>query len=766
MLLKVIKRDGTEENFIPNKINKWAEWASSTVKENINWSSIVIETFKELDDKINTQDLQLKLIQKCIEKKTWSYNIMAGNLYIAYLYKDMYGFEIPKLHTLHEKLFNLGLMKKLNYTLDEYFLINQFISHPKDFEYTHFQIKQIVKKYSIQNKIENISYETPQFVFMRMAMALAEDIQENKIDYVKKFYQYFSNLVINAPTPNYTNLGTNNNGYQSCCLYSVDDNAESLAIGDHIAYTMTYMSAGIGSHLNTRSIEDPVRGGLIEHQGKLPYFRSLAGAVKANLQGGRGGACTTYYTCFDPEVNIITMLQNPRTVKEKQNRNIHFALITNTFFAKKVIYNKNIFTFNIFTAPDLTNLFYSNKLEEFEELYRQYEENPNFKKNYISARSIIIKALQQSLEVGTLYLLNIDEVNNHTPFKETIYSSNLCLEICEPTKPYSNMMDLYNELSEDSEVATCNLAAININMIKTDKEYEEAMYYALLMIDKTIHKTQYKLPHIGYTAKNRLNAGVGIIGLAYYLAKLNLKYDTPEGLREIHRVAERHMYFAIKASLRLGKELGNAPWIHKTKWVDGWLPIDTYKKTVDEIIPNELVYDWETLRQEVINNKGIRNSTLVAHMPTESSSKACGVPNGLYPIRDLSLKKSDLKNVIDWVATESDTLKDNYQIAWTIDNIDLIKCYSVIQKFTDQAISADLYKDRITHPNVSTEELLKEYLTMVKYGLKSRYYYNSLVSAPTSFLILNNENEEVDNKSYIKENSSADLGCESGACTL
>jgi ribonucleoside-diphosphate reductase alpha chain len=261
-----------------------------------------------------------------------------------------------------------------------------------------------------------------------MAMALAEDEPKDaRLRHAVNWYNHFSFNRINAPTPNYVNLGTTHNGYASCCLYAVDDNAQSLAIGDHIAYTMTYMSAGIGGIINTRSLGDSVRNGTITHMGKLPYYRSLAGAVKANLQGGRGGACTTYFSCFDPEVLTIINLQNPRSTRDKQNRDIHFAIMFNRFFAVKVMKNEDIFTFNIKTAPDLMDAFFDGDNQKFETIYNAYENNPEFKKNYISARKILLAAGQQSFDVGTLYYFIIDEANRHTPFKDAIHSSNLCV---------------------------------------------------------------------------------------------------------------------------------------------------------------------------------------------------------------------------------------------------------------------------------------------------------------------------------------------------
>lgn len=809
---------------------------------------------------------------------------------------------------------------------------------------------------------------------------------------------------------------------------------------------------------------------------KIPYYRSLAGAVRANLQGGRGGACTTYYSVFDPEAIVIANLQNPRATDDKKNRDIHFAMMGNRLFGKKIAKNEDIFQFTSFSAPDLMEAFFSGDQDRFEQLYESYEASPLFPKTYINARTFLVHATQQSYEVGTHYFALIDEINRHTPFREPIHSSNLCvapdtpiltkeygyrpisllhgqavhvwngdawskttiiktginqpvvevrttdgtlrvtlyhkwpvavvdaygvqiaeiekrthelfagnklvrydlaiadhgtsilsdaypedfipdttytlgsrinwlgklmdrsgicaadgsnleiqflsqdegmlntlrlvlqelgvrsfvveaeyadsldatpwyllsipnnslvklkalglvlthidlsglsedlladdphpeilsvtdynqyvdtycfnepihhrgmfagvlscncLEVTQPTAPYYQMTDLYSafdtgvmevvdtentvhsfkysqkvvtdrgetfagDLKVDDvlhfnlrldvsskkvshikkilqrkispEVSLCSLAGIVEPNIHSDAEYQSAAYYALKMIDKCIHRSDYILPHVGYTAKNRLNAGVGLVGVAYSMAKMNLKYDSIDGLYALHRIAERHSYFMIRASLQLGIEKGNAPWMHKTKWPAGWLPIDTYKRTVDKIVTHNLRYDWETLRQEIIANKGIRNSSIVSHMPTESSSKAAGVPNSIYPVRELSMKKTDLSNALDWCAPDNDILADAYQSAWDIRTRDLIKVYAVFQKFADQAISADFYKDRSKDINLSSQEMIEEYLDMIRYGMKTRYYQNTRTSS------IGKDHESIGQK-----------GCGAGGCTL
>ena len=730
MIEIIIKRDGRKEDFSPSKINKWGEWASKSLGTKVDWSSVVLYTVSTLPKETTSFLLQERLIKTCLEYNSWSYNRMAGRLYAALIYKTIFNGQLPTVQELHRKLQSIGMMEYMDYNDDEYAFVEKLIDHSKDMKSAHYELKQIREKYSIKNRVTGEEFESQQFVYMRMAMALASDQPKHRrMNDLVAWYELFSDKILNAPTPNYTNLGTHHRGYASCCLYTVNDNAQSIGIGDHIAYTMTYMSAGIGAHHQIRSVGDPVRGGVIKHLGKLGYYRSLVGAVKANLQNGRGGAAATFYNMFDPEVDVITRLKNPMTTEDKKIRGMDYSAGSNKFFARKAARNEEVFLFNCFTAPDLYDAMYSSDVESFAKLYDKYDQDPDFKKTYVNARENILTVLNEGYETGRTYLHWMDEINTHTPFKDKIYQSNLCSEIVLPTKGYNNMADLYSlEDHGRGEIALCSLAGIIVGNIKDDAQYEKACYYALLMIDKCIHKSHYELPHLGVTAKNRLNAGVGIVGLAHHLAKKGLKYSTSDGKQEIHNVAEKHAYYLIKSSLKLGQELGNAKWMNKTKWPEGWLPIDTYNKNVDSIVLNVTNYDWESLRRDIITNGGIRHSSVIAHMPVESSSKASATTNSLYPIRELSMLKSDNTTIINWCAPDGEKLQNKYELAWNVPTKDMIDCYAIVQKFTDQAISADLYRKIVGDEVVTSKEMLGDYFYMTKMGLKTRYYQNSKTS--------------------------------------
>ncbi|MBP7709857.1 MAG: ribonucleoside-diphosphate reductase subunit alpha [Rickettsiales bacterium] len=749
MIKYTIKRNGQREEFDPNKINGWGIWASQALGSEVAWSEIVLHVFSIMPEEVTTEQLQNALIKACIDKRTWKYSCMAGRLYAALAYKQLYGKNnIPTVEQLHQRMFEAGLMVKLNYSKEDYAYVQSIINHDLDFKSTQYELQQLRYKYALRNKKTGQEFETPQFVYMRMAMALAEEEPgETRLQDVTKWYEHFSHKRINPPTPNFTNLGTNLRGYASCCLYTVDDNVHSLATGDHIAYIMTAMSAGIGAHMKTRSIGDHVRQGLIEHQGKLPYYKSLVGAIGANLQNGRGGAATVHYTCFDPEVEVIHKLKNPMTPANKQVRGCDYSFGSNKFFARKVARNEDIALFSYVDVPELYESQYDKDQNLFEKLYNKFLESDK-PKTMVSARKLLINVSNEAYETGRHYIHLMDSINKHTPFKEKIYSSNLCQEICEPTKPYKNVAQLYEAWNEDhGEIALCNLAGIIVSNIENDEQYADVAYYALKMIDKTISLTKYTFKSLEDTSKARMNAGVGVLGLAHLMAKKDLKYSSQAGKNFIHELFETHYWHLLNASLCLGKELGNAKWMDKTLWPEGWLPLDTYEKNVDELVTTNNKRDWESLRKQIIANKGIRNSVLTAHMPGESSTIAAGTTNSVYPIRDFDLIKTSETMSIDYVVPDSVELRNQYELAWNIPTQDMIDCYAIMQKWTDQAISADLWRKVQGDEKVGTKEMIDIYLRIVKYGMKTRYYLNSLTAKGIDL-------------------NSSEKGCESGVCSL
>lgn len=763
MIKTIIKRNKQKEPFSAEKLNGWGIWAAGNLGKYVNWSEVILETVAKLPQEISAVDLQNSLIDTCLYKKSWSYNRMAGRLYAAKIVKDAYGTDVhPHIKDVHKKMVKDkimfdGFMKA--YSDDEYEQINAMLNHQKDFDYAYYQIQQCLNKYALKNrKIKSKIYETPQYVYMRVAMRLAQN-KQNRIERIKDFYYFFSNGIINIPTPYFTNSGTSKNGFNSCCVYKTKDTVQSLAAGDHIAYTMTYSSAGIGSLIETRSLGDEVRGGIILHQGKLPYYRALVGAIKANLQNGRGGAATSTYYCYDPEVFEIQKLKNPLTPAAKQIRGCDYSLAFNKFFAIKAAKNEDVALFSIKNAPEIYEAMVNKDPDSFEAIYNKAVSEKRYH-SFANAREILLGALIEAVDTGRHYYTNLTEMNLHTPFKDPIYQSNLCQEIGIPSDGYDSVKDLYDETSVSGEVGLCSLAGIVVSNVKDDKEYAKAAYYSLLMIHTAIHESEHEFPQVAYTAKARNSAGVGILGLAHYMAKNKLSFMSQEGRNEIHKIAERHYYHLVNASLELSKEFGIAKWMHKTKWPEGWLPIDTYNKNIDSIVTVDNQYDWEDLRQKIIANGGIHNSVLVAHMPAESSSLSSGTTNGVYPIRMLNMVKTNDSDVLTYSVPDSEKLEKYYELAYNMPTVNMKMVYGILQKYTDQAISADDWKSVKGDAKISSVELLQDFFDSLKYGNKTRYYINF----ETSKAIDLNATENMEDSETIIEEDSSDEYCES--CTL
>jgi ribonucleoside-diphosphate reductase alpha chain len=794
MLKTIIKRDGSTEEFDPSKLNRWAQWASEQTGIDIEWSEMVLDTVGSIkSETIGSQELQKALIDRLIAEDTFSSLKMAGMLFGPLLQKKIYPQGIPTVQQLHNKLVNNGLMQAMGYSDTDYEQIQTFIDHTRDFNSQYIELDYTNHKYALKDVKTKQVFETMQFVYMRMAMRISE--MENldvRLHYVKDYYDYLSNKKISFPTPDFNNLGTPLNGYASCCVTKTGDDRFSLAVNEHILNVMTTQSAGIGTYVQTRSIGDDIKNGKMIHRGRIPYLRTIQSIVHENTQGSRGGAATAYYDCFDPEVERIQLLKHPLTSPEERVDGINYAMNYNKFFARKVALNEDFMLFNVYNAPDLVKAFYSSNAGLFERLYNKYENDPGFIKKYKKAREIFVNASTQSFETGVHFECNIQEMNTHTPFKDTIHSSNLCMEIGLSTEEYKSMQDMYSStdvskvvvkvmqecsvvdlvltyggnefitvLRDDNPVKTygsdlqigdklsgpkgsgtiteiienynpeiglCSLGGVVISNIKSPEEYKKACFLLLRKIDRTIHMSDYPLPHLEVTAKARMSAGVGIMGLATVLAKEKVSISTKQGKQRLHEIFENHAYCLIESSLELSKEFGVAPWMHRTKWVDGWTPMATYNKNVDKIQDFEYRFDWQDLSNRIKANGGIRNTVTTAFMPGESSSKAAGVTNSINFIKGKNLDKSDEEKTSPFSAPYSDNPEYVYEIAYDIPSKDIDEMYAIAQKFTDQTISADHYKKLNKGATVTTEEMIEGFLNRVKLGHKTKYYQNSLIS--------------------------------------
>jgi ribonucleoside-diphosphate reductase alpha subunit len=725
MITNIKKRSGEIVEFDAAKLNLWAEWAAGF---GVEWGSVVLGATRKCFDGCTSDDLQTALISECVDRETIPHLRMAGRLFMGVMYKKAFGSwkSIPTLTNMYHKMSALGLWADMDYTDPELEYLNSFMNHDLDLQATYSESKQIMDKYAITDRVGRIFYETPQFVYMRMALGNMENMpKDRRLNDVATLYSYLSQKKINAPTPFMINLGTPKKQYASCCVSTTLDTAPSLAVQDHIAYLMTCASAGIGSHIKSRSKGDKVRGGLVQHMGKLPYYKVQQAVVAANLQSSRGGANTMHFNVMDPELLDLLALKNVQTVEQKRIKDIDYSVGYNAEFARRVAKNEKWMLVSYGDSRELYESMYSGDQTEFVRLYSEVEFDDNIHKQFVNARDIALKMLTEGVETGRVYLHRTDEMNRHTPFKDKIYSSNLCQEVGLPTEGYPSVVELYKD-DGIGEIGLCSLAAIIAGNVKAS-EHEDVAYYAVLMIDNVIDIMEYPFPNLATSARARRSIGVGITNLAYDLAKNGFKYSSIEGKQYIHRLAEMHSFFLHKASLRLAKERGVCDWIGKTKYPDGWLPIDTANSFIDEVVKQPLMQDWETLREEIIAVGGLRNSVLEAYMPCESSSGSSNTTNGPYPIRAFKVVKTSGKHKNLFIAPELDNLKDHYELAWDIPTVDLLDVYGIIQKFTGQGISADLYikYDKDGDRKVGAKELLTQFLYMTKIGMKSRYYINS-----------------------------------------
>lgn len=723
MISKIKKRDGTVVDFNVNKLTHWAKWAGVV---GADWFSIAADAYKKCPENTTTVELHKAMIDACLDKEDTPHLLMAGRLLIGQIYKESFGGhdKIPTLQQLYVDMVMQGLWEDMTYSEAELAELDKTINHKLDLRSPHSVINQIVTKYAITDVETGKVLETPQFVWMRMALGVCKDEPiETRIQSVKEYYKDFSTGKINAPTPNIKNLGTLGRGYASCCVFKSNDNAKSLAAGDHIAYAMTCASAGIGGYLETRSKGEGVRKNTIKHAGKLPYYKLLESAVHANLQGGRGGAATVHFNCLDPEIESLLRLRHPTTVAKSRIGGIDYSFGYHPYLAEKAAKNEQWMLVSYKAAPELHKALYSGK-DDFYKLYDDYEASKG-KRKYINARELVLEFLRMQLETGRLYEHNTHQMNLHTPFKDTIYSSNLCQEIGLPTEGFTSVEDLYKAEDSDGEIGLCNLAAIVAGRVLA-KDYEEVAYRALKMIDNVIDIMEYPFANLKYTAQARRSAGVGITNLAHDMAIKGLKYDSEAGKAYMHRLAEMHSYWLHKASVRLAKERGKCEWFHKTKYAEGWLPIDTYTKYVDNITSQPLLCDWEGLREEIAKY-GMRNSVLEAYMPVESSSIAGNTTNSIYPIREPVVVKSSGTNHNVFIAPDWEELKTQYQFAWDVPQKDMIEMYAIFQKFTGQGISADFYRSfkEGEQPRISAKELLELWLYRIKCGMKTVYYTNT-----------------------------------------
>ncbi|WP_349044044.1 ribonucleoside-diphosphate reductase subunit alpha [Brucella melitensis] len=767
----VIKRDGTKEPFMAQKLNDWAKYIG--IRSDVPWSPVAVAAVKNLPKgDVHSDDLQTMLIKSAesMIERDHRYDRFALELRLAQLRKNLFdSYTPPSLRFFHDHMVELGAWEDMSGWIsdDQFEALNEVIDHSRDELFTNAGLKQFMDKYSRRNIYTEEIYETPQFAYMGMAMAMLSQPHWSMLDAID-LYSALSLQKINVPTPPLVGLRSADRGFASCCLVDGTDTLDSIDAAEHVVFKMVAARAGIGYHLESRSIADPVRKGAFPHSGKLPYYRHIDRSVKANTQQSRGGSATVYTAFFDPEIIQVMEAKSNRSPDEKKIDKMDYNLKFNSILLKRFLRKENITLMSFLYAPEVYAAFDSGDVAEFERLYIAAEKRlagvtkRGFKGEVLPVAPVIPAAeliefwKTVRMETGRLYTMDAGEVNRNSRYKDPVRMSNLCVEIVQPTFPIPHVVDLYRtdeeldkmDVSEYGEVSLCNLGGFALGRIKTLEEWEKISYILLKFVDTIIEIQHYPFPAMKYTALRRRNVGIGLMNAAGAMAAEGLAFEGEEARNWIHREAEKASFFLHKASVRLAKEIGPCEWFHRTHTSDGTLLIDTYKKTVDDLVSVGLEMDWESLREE-IKTHGMRNSVLTASMPGESSSVLIGVTNAVEPPRSaVTIKTSGVNKVItvapgldDW-----DTMQ-SYKYAFDIDRTEHIKWLAVLQKFTDQAISANLYYDFNKYPGgiIPGTEIIKDLLNSTKYGIKNLYYANFDVDTG---------------------GSAAEQGCSSGGCTL
>ena len=725
---KVQKRDGRIESLDLDKMHLMVEEACKGLA-GVSASQVEMKSGIQFYNGISTGEIQEILIRSAsdlIDLDHPNYQYVAARLLLFAVRKQLYG-KMKELPTLEQHIVECVSAEVydsdiyVKYSQEEIAKADSWIDHDRDMLFTYAGLRQVVDKYLVQDRSSGGVYETPQFMYMMIALTIfAEYPKETRMSYVKRYYDAISKHKINIPTPIMAGVRTPLRQFASCVLVDVDDTLDSIFTSDMAIGRYVAQRAGIGINAGRiRGINSKIRGGEVQHTGVVPFLKKFEATVRCCTQNGiRGGSATVHFPIWHQEIEDILVLKNNKGTEDNRVRKLDYSIQISKLFYERFIKDEEI---TLFSPHDVPGLYDSFGLPTFDDLYVSYENNPSIKKKTIKAQELILNLLKERAETGRIYIMNIDHCNSHSSFKDKVEMSNLCQEITLPTYPIHHIDDT------SGEIALCILSAINVGKVKSDEELEELCELSVRGLDELIDYQKYPVAAAEIATKARRSLGIGFIGLAHYLAKLGFNYGDQESWDAVHGLAESFQYYLLKASNQLAKEKGHCEYFGRTKYADGILPIDTYKKDVDEISSIGLEHDWETLRASILEH-GLRHSTLSAQMPSESSSVVSNATNGIEPPRGyLSIKKSK-KGPLKQIVPQYHSLKNNYTLLWDMpSNVGYINIVAVMQKFFDQAISGNWsYNPENYQDNeVPVSVMANDFLNCYRYGWKTAYYQNT-----------------------------------------
>jgi ribonucleoside-diphosphate reductase alpha chain len=725
----IVKRDGTKEPININKIHKVVMHACEGLA-GASASQIEMNANLQFYDGMSTKEIQEVLVRSAndlISLENPNYQFAAARLLTYNLYKEVFGqfeampfIDMIKLN-IERGVYDFAILDL--YTEEEISRLDSYIHHKRDENFTYAGMRQIVDKYLVQDRSSGEIFETPQFMYMMIAATLfANYPKDTRMYYVRRYYDATSLFKINIPTPVMAGVRTPIRQFASCVLVDSDDTLDSIFASDMAIGRYTAQRAGIGINSGRiRGVNSKIRGGEVAHTGIIPFLKKFESTVRCCTQNGvRGGSATVHFPFWHQEIEDILVLKNNKGTEDNRVRKLDYSIQLNKTMYERLLSGGEITLFSPHDVPGLYEAYFGDPAA-FQELYEKYERATSIKKKKVDAMELFSALIKERAETGRIYIMNVDHANTHSSFKDTVYMSNLCQEITLPTKPLNHIDD------PEGEIALCILSAINVGIIKELDDLEELCDLAVRALEEIIDYQRYPIKAAEISTKARRSLGIGYIGLAHYLARNKAQYSDPEAWKLIHDLTEAFQYYLLKASNELAKERGACEYFNRTKYSDGILPIDTYKKDVDSIVPHKLNYDWDLLRND-IKEYGLRHSTLSAQMPSESSSVVSNATNGIEPPRGyLSVKKSK-KGPLKQIVPQYQTLKNHYTLLWDMpSNEGYINVVAVMQKFFDQAISGNWSYNPTHYPDneVPMSVMIKDLLTTYKMGWKTSYYQNT-----------------------------------------
>jgi ribonucleoside-diphosphate reductase alpha chain len=727
---KVRKRNGSVEPLNLEKIHKVTAEACDGLGSAVSASQVEMNSGIQFYDGISTEEIQEILVRSAsdlISLEAPNYQFVAARLLLYGLKKQVFGVGWvtghPPVHAhavecISKCVYDGDILDK--YSAEEWDQIDAMVDHDRDYLFTYAGLRQVADKYLVQDRSSGEVYETPQYMYIMIAVTLFQNYpKETRLDYVRRYYDAISRHKINIPTPIMAGVRTPLRQFASCVLVDVDDTLDSIFSSDMAIGKYVAQRAGIGINAGRiRGINAKIRGGEVQHTGVVPFLKKFEATVRCCTQNGiRGGSATVHFPIWHQEIEDILVLKNNKGTEDNRVRKLDYSIQFTKLFYERFITDGDI---TLFSPHDVPGLYDAFGTDAFDDLYQFYESQGHINKKTIKAQELILNLLKERAETGRIYLMNLDHCNTHSSFKDKVNMSNLCQEITLPTDPIQH-------IDGDGEIALCILSAINVGKLKNLDELQDLCDLSVRGLEELIDYQEYPVEAARVSTLARRSLGIGFIGLAHYLAKNGFKYSDAGAWKLVHDLTEAFQYYLLKSSNEIAKEKGACQYFDRTKYSDGILPIDTYKKDLDELVPNNLNYDWETLR-ESITTHGLRHSTLSAQMPSESSSVVSNATNGIEPPRGyLSVKKSK-KGPLKQIVPSYSRLRPNYTLLWDMpDNTGYINVVACMQKFFDQAISGNWSYNPEKYPDheVPVSVMAQDFLTTYKLGWKTSYYQNT-----------------------------------------